>query len=427
MGGERTFMNLEAFRDYSLHNLKKDVLSGIVVGIIAIPLGLGFAIASGTSPVTGLYTTIIAGLLISILGGSRFQIGGPTGAFVPVLLGIILQFGYENLLIAEFMAGILLIIFALCKAGNLIKFFPQPTIIGFQSGIAVIIFSGQIPNFLGLHNIRKHEHFHLNIKEIVENLHHVGIYSIITALLCLLIILIVQRFFPKVGGLSYLLGILLSSLVSSFFFSNHIETIGSIYGKIPNQFPIPHFPGMTIEKILALLPSAFIIAILIGLQSLLTARVADEMTRSRHNSKKELIGQGIVNMVASLFHGIPAAGEIARTVTNIKNGASSPIAGITHAVFVLLVLLLLAPYASHVALASLAPVLMVVSWNISKKEQFAGILKEKSGHSLVLMTTFILTVFTNLTMGIGAGLCLSALLFLKKRIKDNQNQLKKAS
>jgi SulP family sulfate permease len=419
-------VNLEAFRDYSLHDLKKDVLSGTVVGIIAIPLGLGFAIASGTSPVTGLYTTIVAGLLISILGGSRFQIGGPTGAFVPVLLGIILQFGYENLLIAGFMAGILLIIFALCKVGNLIKFFPQSIVIGFQSGIAVIIFSGQIPNFLGLHNIEKYEYYHLNIKEIVGNIHLVGIYSIITALLCLMIIMMVQRYFPKVGGLSFLLGILVSSLVSSFFFSNQIETIGSIYGEIPDQLPLPQFPEVTIEKILTLLPSSFVIAILVGLQSLLTARVADEMTCSRHDSKKELIGQGIVNMVAPLFNGIPAAGEVARTVTNIKNGASSPIAGIIHALFVLLVLLLLAPYASHVALASLAPVLMVVSWNICKKEQFASILKEKSGHSLVLMVTFLLTVFANLTMGIGAGLCLFAILSLRNRMKDNQKQIKKA-
>ncbi|MGG3622234.1 SulP family inorganic anion transporter [Bacillus gobiensis] len=402
------------------------MLSGTVVGIIAIPLGLGFAIASGTSPVTGLYTTIVAGLLISILGGSRFQIGGPTGAFVPVLLGIILQFGFENLLIAGFMAGVLLIIFGLCKVGNLIKFFPQSIVIGFQSGIAVIIFSGQIPNFLGLHNIEKYEYYHLNIKEIGGNIHLVGIYSIITALLCLLIIIMVQRYFPKVGGLSFLLGILVSSLVSSFFFTNQIETIGSIYGDIPHQLPLPQFPEVTVEKILTLLPSSFVIAILIGLQSLLTARVADEMTCSRHDSKKELIGQGIVNMVTPLFNGIPAAGEVARTVTNIKNGASSPIAGITHALFVLLVLLLLAPYASHVALASLAPVLMVVSWNICKKEQFASILKEKSGHSLVLLVTFLLTVFANLTTGIGAGLCLFAFLCLRKRSKDNQKLLKKA-
>jgi len=417
-------MNLEAFREYTLHNFKKDILSGIVVGIIAIPLGLGFAIASGIAPVTGLYTTIVAGLLIAVLGGSRFQIAGPTGAFVPVLLGIVLQYGYENLLIAGFMAGILLIIFALCKVGSLIKFFPKSIIIGFQSGIALIIFSGQIPNFLGLHNIEKYEYFHLNIKEIIKNLHFVNVYSIATAFLCLLVILIVPRFFPKAGGLSYLLGILVSTLVSSLLFSNQIETIGSIYGKIPNQFPTPHFPEVTIEKAITLLPSSFVIAILVGLQSLLTARVADEMTQSRHSSKKELIGQGIVNMVTPLFYGIPAAGEIARTVTNIKNGASSPISGITHAVFVLIVLLLLAPYASYVALASLAPVLMVVAWNISKKEQFSSILKEKSSHSLILMTTFLLTVFTNLTIGIGAGLCLSFFFFLKRERKDNRNQLR---
>ncbi|KWU59968.1 SulP family inorganic anion transporter [Priestia megaterium] len=417
-------MKLEILGEYSVHHLKKDVLSGIVVGIIAIPLGLGFSIASGINPVTGLYTTIVAGLLISIFGGSRFQIGGPTGAFVPVLLGIMLQFGYENLLIAGFMSGILLIIFAICKVGSLIKFFPQSTIIGFQSGIAVIIFTGQIPNFLGLHNIDKSKYFYLNMKEIFENLTKVNIYSVITAALCLLIILVVLHFSPKSIGISYLLGILFSSLISSMLFSGQIETISSIYGKIPNQLPIPHFPQVTIDKMITLLPSSFVIAILVGLQSLLTARVADEMTQSKHCSKRELIGQGIVNMVTPLFHGIPAAGEIARTVTNIKNGASSPIAGITHALFVLFVLLLLAPYASYVSLASLAPVLMLVAWNISKREQFSTILKDKSTHSLILTTTFLLTVFTNLTVGIGAGLCLSLLFFLKRRMKNNHNELK---
>ncbi|CAK8583381.1 SulP family inorganic anion transporter (plasmid) [Priestia megaterium] len=417
-------MKLETLRGYSVDHLKRDVLSGIVVGIIAIPLGLGFAIASGINPVTGLYTTIVAGLLISIFGGSRFQIGGPTGAFVPVLLGIMLQFGYENLLIAGFMSGILLIIFAICKVGSLIKFFPQSTIIGFQSGIAVIIFTGQIPNLLGLHNIDKSKYFYLNMKEIFENLTRVNIYSVITAALCLLIILVVLHFFPKSIGVSYLLGILFSSLISSMLFSSQIETISSIYGKIPNQLPIPHFPQVTVDKMITLLPSSFVIAVLVGLQSLLTARVADEMTQSKHCSKRELIGQGIVNMVTPLFHGIPAAGEIARTVTNIKNGASSPIAGITHALFVLFVLLLLAPYASYVSLASLAPVLMMVAWNISKREQFSTILKDKSTHSLILTTTFLLTVFTNLTVGIGAGLCLSFLFFLKKGMKNNHNELK---
>lgn len=419
-------MNLKAFRGYSLHNLRKDVLSGIVVGIIAIPLGLGFAIASGTDPATGLYTTIVAGILIALLGGCRFQIGGPTGAFVPVLLGIVLQFGFENLLIAGFMSGILLIIFALCKVGSLIQYFPKATIIGFQSGIAVIIFAGQIPNFLGLHDIEKSEYFHLNMKEIVGNLQFLSSYSILTALICLGIVLTIPRLFPKIGKLSYLLAIIISSVVSSLFFSGKVETIGSIYGKIPSQIPMPQLPEITVEKVMMLLPSSFIIAILVGLQSLLTARVADEMTGVKHNSRKELIGQGVVNMVAPIFQGIPAAGEIARTVTNIKNGASSPIAGATHALFVLLVVVLLAPYASFVSLASLAPVLMVVAWSISKKEQFAEIVKEKSSHSLVLVVTFLLTVFTNLTIGIGAGLGLSFLFYLISKVKEYQKQVNNA-
>ncbi|WP_026679458.1 SulP family inorganic anion transporter [Fictibacillus gelatini] len=406
-------MDLNAFKDYSLQQFKQDVRSGIIVGIIAIPLGLGFAIASGTAPVTGIYTTIIAGFLISLLGGCRFQIGGPTGAFVPVLFGIVSQFGYEDLLVAGFMAGILLIILALCKAGNLVRFFPRSILAGFAAGIAVIIFTGQIANFLGLHTIKKHEYFHLNMKEVIFNLHYVNIYCIITATLCLLIILVVPRFFPKAP--SYLLGILISTLVSAFFFAGQVETIGSAYGKIPNHFPDIQLPDITLEKAAALLPSSFVIAVLVGLQSLLTARVADEMTTLKHDSKKELIGQGIVNTVIPLFGGIPAAGEVARTVTNIKNGASSPLAGITHALVVLSMFVLFAPYVSHVPLASLAPVLMVVAWKISRKEQFIEILKEKTGQSLVLIVTFVLTFSFNLTIGIGAGIFVSFALFLKKK------------
>ncbi|WP_085524348.1 SulP family inorganic anion transporter [Tuberibacillus sp. Marseille-P3662] len=412
-------MDLKAFKGYSLQHFKRDLLSGIIVGIIAIPLGLGFAIASGTAPVTGIYTTIVAGLLIALLGGGRFQIGGPTGAFVPVLMGIISQFGYQNLLIAGFMAGILLMILAVCKVGSLIHFFPHSVITGFTAGIAVIIFTGQIVNFLGMHDIQQYQYFHLNMQAIAINLHLVNPYSIITALICLLTILVIPRFFPNAPA--YLLGMLVSSTISAFFYNGRVETIGSIYGNIPSGFPEFQLPALTLDKIITLFPSAILIAVLAGLQSLLTSRVAADMTNFSHNNQKELIGQGVVNTVVPLFGGIPAAGEVARTVTNIRNGAHSPVAGMTHALVALSMLLLLAPYATHVAIASLAPVLMVVAWNISKRDQFIHVVKARTGDSWILLVTFVLTFSTNLTLGIGAGLFLSFCIYLYKKRQERRS------
>lgn len=399
------------FEGYSVDYLKKDLLSGIIVGVVAIPLAMSFAIASGVKPEYGIYTACIAGILISLFGGSKYQIGGPTGAFVPILLGIVLTYGYENLLLAGLMAGILLTLMGIFKLGSLIKFIPRPVTIGFTAGIAVTIFTGQIANFLGLTGVKSHEYFIDNLKELVVHLGSINIFSILTAAICFVVMMLTPKVFPKVPGA--LVGIIVSTVIAALFYSEQVATIASAYGVIPNTLPKFGFPEITFERIQQLIGPAFVIALLGGIESLLSAVVADGMTNSKHNSNRELIGQGIANIVTPLFGGIPATGAIARTATNIKTGAASPISGVVHGVFVLLTLLLLAPYASHIPLASMAPVLMVVAWNMSEQKHFAHIVKMKSGDSLVLVITFLLTVFTSLTFAVEVGLVLAVVLFAK--------------
>jgi len=400
------------FEGYSFDYFKKDLLSGTIVGIVAVPLAMSFAIASGVKPEYGIYTAVIAGILISLLGGSKYQIGGPTGAFVPILLGIVISYGYENLLLAGVMAGIMLVLMGLFKLGALIKYIPRPVTIGFTAGIAVIIFAGQVANFLGLRDIEQHERFIDNMKEIANHLHTINGYSILVALICFAVMLITPKVLPKVPGA--LVGIVVSAVVTVLFLSGHVATIGSTYGAIPNKLPEFGIPEITFDKVTMLLGPAFVIAMLGGIESLLSAVVADGMTNSKHNSNKELVGQGIANIVTPLFGGIPATGAIARTATNIKSGAVSPMSGIIHGIFVLLTLLVLAPLAVHIPLASLAPVLMMVAWNMSERKHFAHILKLKSGDSLVLVITFLLTVFTSLTVAVEVGLLLAVVLFAKR-------------
>lgn len=340
------------FQGYSAGHLQKDIIAGLVVGVVAIPLAMAFAIASGVRPEYGIYTTIIAGIMVSILGGSKFQIAGPTGAFVPVLLGVVMQYGYENLIIAGFMAGIMITLLGVFKLGKFIKFIPRPVTIGFTAGIAIIIFSGQIANFLGLKGIAKHEEFHLNMIEILRKIATINIYSVIIAAICLAIVITTPKFLPKIPGA--LLGLLVSTLVAITLFPGKVATIGSTYGAIPSKLPSFSFPDLTWDNIVMLFPAACVIAMLGGIESLLSAVVADNMAKTKHNSNKELVGQGIANIATSLFGGIPATGAIARTATNIKNGAASPLSGVIHGLVVLSVLVMLAPYASNIPLASMA-------------------------------------------------------------------------
>ncbi|MEK4045304.1 SulP family inorganic anion transporter [Paenibacillus sp. FSL H8-0048] len=400
------------FKGYNIASLRKDIISGTIVGVIAIPLGMAFAIASGVKPEYGIYTTIVAGILISLFGGSRFQIGGPTGAFIPILFAIAMQYGYENLLIAGMMAGVILVLMGVLRLGVLIKFIPKPVTIGFTAGIAVIIFSGQIANFLGLRDMKRHESFIDNMKEVGAHLSTINLYSILTAGVCLAVVVLGLRFAPKVPG--SLIGLLCATVIAALFFSGKVTTIGSAYGDIPNTLPSFHFPVITWEKIKLLIRPAFVIALLGAIESLLSAVVADGMSGSRHDSNRELIGQGVANIAAPLFGGIPATGAIARTATNIRSGAASPLSGIIHGVVVFLILLLFAPYASSIPLAAMAPILMVVAWNMSERKEFLHLLKLKTGDSLVLAITFLLTVFADLTVAVEVGLILAVVLFVKR-------------
>ncbi|NRD79684.1 sulfate permease [Bacillus sp. BRMEA1] len=400
------------YKNYSLQAFQKDLISGIVVGVIAIPLGMAFAIASGVKPQYGIYTTIIAGILISLLGGSKFQIGGPTGAFIPILFGIVMTYGFKNLLIAGFMGGIILFLMGIFRLGSLIKFIPKPVIIGFTSGIAVTIFEGQIPNFLGLTGVKKHEYFYPNLKEVFIHIHSANLYSILTAVICLITVLFTPKLFPKIPG--SLIGLFVSTLVATFLYPNQVATIGSMYGEIPSTLPQFNIPDITLERIQHLIQPAFIIAILGSIESLLSAVVADGMTGSKHNSNRELMGQGIANMITPFFGGIPSTGALARTATNIKNGAISPVSGIIHGIVVLLILVLFAPYASKIPLASMAPILMVVAWNMSERHVFYHLLKTRTADSVILVVTFLLTVFVDLTTAVEVGLVLTVIIFIKR-------------
>lgn len=400
------------FAGYHWGAFRQDLISGLIVGVIAIPLGMAFAIASGVEPEYGIYTTIVAGICISLFGGSKFQIGGPTGAFIPVLLAVVLQYGYHHLLVAGFMAGVMLVLMGVFRLGSLIRYIPRPVTIGFTAGIAVIIFSGQIANYLGLTGIEKHEQFLLNMRELLLHISAVNVYSVITATVGLAVMLVAPKWFPKVPG--SLLGLIAASAVAHLLFRGKVATIGSTYGDIPASLPSFAFPDITWDTIVMLLPSAFVIAMLGGIESLLSAVVADSMAGTRHNSNRELIGQGIANIVTPMFGGIPATGAIARTATNIKSGAASPLSGVIHGVFVLVVLIAFAPYASQIPLAAMAPILMVVAWNMSERKHFIQLLKMKTTDSLVMLFTFLLTVLTDLSTAVVVGLVLASILFVKK-------------
>jgi len=405
-------LKLGRFNDYSMEKLRRDLISGCIVGVIAIPLGMAFAIASGVKPEYGIYTSIIAGILVSIFGGSKYQIAGPTGAFIPILLGIVISYGYENLLIAGFLAGIILFLMGLFRLGGLIRFIPRPVTIGFTTGIAVTIFSGQISNFLGLTGLENHEYFIDKMKDIFIHLDTINMYSVLIAVIGLILIIVTNKFLPKIPGA--LVGLIGSSIVAAIFFPDQLATIGSSYGEIPHQLPSLQFPEITWERIKLLIGPALVIAMLGSIESLLSAVVADELTGSKHNSNRELMGQGIANIVSPLFGGIPATGAVARTATNVKSGAASPVSGIVQGLVVLVVLLLLAPYASNIPLASMAPILMVVAWNMSEMKKFAQILKTKTWDAIILVIIFLLTIFVDLTTAVGVGLLLSMMIFVKR-------------
>ena len=402
----------DRFTGLTMNGIRQDLIAGITVGIVAIPLGMAFAIASGVSPEYGLYTTVIAGLLVALLGGSRYQIAGPTGAFIPILLAIVLQYGFENLLIAGFLAGIMLVLMGIFKLGQLIQFIPRSVTIGFTSGIAAIIFTGQIGDFLGLEGLEKHEYFHENMIQLGQNILNFNIYSVFIAIFALALIMILSKVAPKVPV--FLVALIIPTIGTALFFPNKVATIGTAFGGIPQSLPSFQSLHITWDKIILLWKPAFVIAMLGGIESLLSAVVSDGMTGKKHHSDRELIGQGIANMTVPFFGGIPATGAIARTATNIRSGAVSPLSGVFQSIFVLITILLFAPLASSIPLAAMAPILMVVAYNMSEYKSFFHILTLRSADSLVLVVTFLLTVFVNLTSAVQVGLLLAGVSFIKR-------------
>ncbi|MBN1648250.1 MAG: STAS domain-containing protein [Spirochaetales bacterium] len=392
------------------HQLYRDVLSGIVVGIVALPLSIAFAVASGVSPEKGIITAIVAGFLISFLGGSRVQIGGPTGAFVVIIFGIVQKYGLQGLFYSTIIAGIILVIFGLLRLGSLLKYIPHPLIVGFTSGIAVVIFSTQIKDAFGLTISEVPADFIGKWTVYFQNIAQLNWSAVLITALTILIVLLVGKFTKKIPGTFP--AILIMSIAVQLF---HIDvtTIGSLFGAIPNSFR-PEFPAFDPKAIVSCLQPALVIALLGGIESLLSATVADGMISGNHRSNTELIAQGIANIVSPLLGGIPATGAIARTATNIKNGGRTPISGIVHSVMLLLIMLFLGKWAMYIPMASLAGILIIVSFNMSEYESFAAILKGNIFDKIILLVTFLLTVFIDLVVAIEAGIVLSSLLFMKR-------------
>ncbi len=404
----------EAWRSGLLHlrHWPKNILAGILVGLVALPLAMAFAIASGARPEQGIYTAIIAGIFVSIFGGSRVQIAGPTGAFIVILAGITREFGMEGLQIATLMAGLMLIIFSVFRLGSVIKFIPHPVIVGFTTGIAVIIFVSQWKDFFGLPALPA-EHFHQTFWGMLKNLPRLHPATAALGLSSLALLVISPRLVPKVPG--PLLVLLFATTFQMIFHPPGITTIGSAFGGIPRSLLSFHFPDLTIQKIILLTGPAFTIALLGSIESLLSAVVADGMAGTRHHSNQELFGQGLANVVTPLFGGFAATGAIARTATNVRNGGNSPVAGIIHALTLVLILLLFAPLVSHVPLCALAAILFVVAWNMSEARHFVQILRSAPvPDRMVLFTTFSLTVFVDLVTAVSIGVITAALFFIRR-------------
>lgn len=393
----------------------KDISAGLIVGIVALPLAIAFAIASGVSPDKGLITAIIAGLIISVLGGSRVQIGGPTGAFIVIVYAIVQNHGVGGLTIATFMAGFILIAMGFARLGNLLKYIPYPLIVGFTSGIAIIIFSSQIKDFFGLPIESVPADFIEKWKVYALNFGQINWIAVAIATFTIIIGLNFHRITTKIPGS---IVAIVASTLTVYLFDLPVTTIESSFGDIPNHITMPIIPQIDFETIKALIGPAFAIALLGGIESLLSAVVADGMIGGRHRSNAELVAQGTANCFSAMFGGIPATGAIARTATNVKNGGRTPIAGITHAIVLLLIMLLFAPLAKLIPMACLAGILIVVSYHMSEWRQFKSLLRGNKLDVLILLVTFFLTVVFDLVLAIEIGIVLSSFV-LMKRMSDS--------
>lgn len=390
-----------------------NILAGVIVGIVALPLAMAFAIASGAKPEQGLYTAIVAGGLTSLLGGSRLQIGGPTGAFIVILSGITAKYGIIGLQVATLIAGVMLLLMGLTRLGGVIKYIPDPVIVGFTSGIGVIIWVGQWKDFFGLAPLSGAAHFHQKFWHLIEAFPGLQLESTLLGLLTLAVLLLAPRLFKRIPA--PLVAMVTTTVLQWMFHFEGVATIGSTFGGIPQS--LPHFEplSMSFSQVLQLIGPAFTIALLGAIESLLSAVVADGMSGTKHDSNQELVGQGIANIVSPLFGGFASTGAIARTATNIRNGATSPIAGIVHALTLVGIVLLLAPLASHIPLCALAAILFVVAYNMSELHRFVHMVRTAPRSDVaVLLITFLLTVFGDLVIAVNIGVMLASLLFMKR-------------
>ena len=397
----------------SKKNIPRNLVAGVIVGIIALPLAMAFAIASGAKPEQGIYTAIIAGLLTSLFGGSRFQISGPTGAFIVILSGITAKYGIVGLQVATLMAGFILIVMGWARLGGVIKYIPDPVIIGFTSGIGVIIWVGQWKDFFGLKPESGGEHFHEKLWHLISALPDFHVATTGLALLSFALLLLIPRFVKRVPA--PLVAMVVATVAQSVFQFDGVATIGSAFGAIPQKLPEFAVPSFSFSDALHLVGPAFTIALLGAIESLLSAVVADGMGGTRHDSNQELIGQGIANIFCPLFGGIAATGAIARTAANIRNGGNSPLAGIIHALVLLAIILALAPLASYIPLCTLAAILFVVAYNMSEMHHFIHLARTSPKQDVgILLVTFVLTVFSDLVIAVNVGVMLASLLFMRR-------------
>ncbi len=403
--------SITTLKSYSRSQFRSDLAAGVIVGVVALPLAIAFAIASGVTPDRGLYTAIIAGFLISALGGSRVQIGGPTGAFVVIVYGIVQKYGIDGLVVATIMAGIILVILGVAKLGSAIKFIPHPVVVGFTSGIAVIIFSSQVKDFLGLRMGDLPVEFIPKWSAIASHFDSINAQALVVSLVALLIMVLWPRLSHRVPSPFVAL---IATTLAVRLFHIPVETIGTRFGAISASLPHPIVPHVSLAQVTALVAPAFTIALLAAVESLLSAVVADGMIGGRHRSNMELIAQGVANIVAPMFGGMPATGAIARTATNVKNGGRTPVAGMVHALTLLLITLFFGRWAALIPLATLAAILVVVSYHMSEWRTFRSELTAPKSDVAVLLTTFSLTVLVDLTVAIEVGMVLAAFLFMRR-------------
>ncbi|WP_296894865.1 SulP family inorganic anion transporter [Thiobacillus sp.] len=406
---------LESWRAGLFHrrHLMRNIGAGLVVGVVALPLAMAFAIASGARPEQGIYTGIVAGLLAALFGSSRVSISGPTGAFIVILAGITAKYGIDGLQVASLMAGLILLAMGLVKLGGIIRFIPTPVITGFTTGIAVIIWVGEWKDFFGLHPAISGRHFHEKLAALIQALPGFDLPTTMLSLAALAIVVIAPRLTRRIP--SPLIAMLAVAFAQAYWQFDGVATIGSAFGGIPAGLPEPHLPQISFARMLELIGPAFTIAMLGAIESLLCAVVADGMADTRHDPNQELVGQGIANIVSPLFGGFAATGAIARTATNIRNGGDSPLASIVHALVLIAVIVALAPLAANIPLAALAAILFVVAWNMSEARHFIDLLRHAPiNDKVLLLITFLLTVFADLVIAVNVGVLLAALLFMKR-------------